>query len=83
MEQISKYLLTVKKRFKAKDSEIVASPICLANISKEWSADNMKKIGLNGYVYEFNIDYRTFKTPNLDKTIPVIHNYFIAKYDIV
>ena len=30
--------------FKAKDSEIVASPICLENISKDWSADNMKKL---------------------------------------
>ena len=30
-------------RFKAKDSEIVASPLCLGNISKDWSTDNMKK----------------------------------------
>ena len=30
-------------KFKAKDSEIVTSPICLGNISKDWSADNMKK----------------------------------------
>ena len=30
-------------KFKAKDSKIVASPSCLENISKDWSADNMKK----------------------------------------
>ena len=30
-------------KFKAKDSEIVAGPLCLGNISKDWSADNMKK----------------------------------------
>ena len=30
-------------KFKAKDSEIVASPLCLENISKDWSIDNMKK----------------------------------------
>ena len=30
-------------KFKAKDSEIVASPLCLGNISKDWSTDNMKK----------------------------------------
>ena len=30
-------------KFKAKDSEIVASPISLGNISKDWSTDNMKK----------------------------------------
>ena len=37
-------------KFRAKDSEIVLSPICLGNISKDWSADNMKKTGVNGYV---------------------------------
>ena len=29
--------------FKAKDSEIVATPLCLGNISKDLSTDNMKK----------------------------------------
>ena len=29
-------------KFKAKDSEIVATPLCLGNISKDWSVDNMK-----------------------------------------
>ena len=41
-------------KFKAKDSEIVASTLCLGNISKDWSTDNMKKTGLNRYVYELN-----------------------------
>ena len=30
-------------KFKAKDSEIVATPLCLENVSKDWSIDNMKK----------------------------------------
>ena len=30
-------------KFKGKDSEIVASPLCLGNISKDFSVDNMKK----------------------------------------
>ena len=30
-------------KFKSKDSGIVASPLCLGNISKDWSTDNMKK----------------------------------------
>ena len=30
-------------QFKAKDPEIIASPLCLGNISKGWSTDNMKK----------------------------------------
>ena len=33
-------------RFKANDSAIIASPLCLGNISKDWSTDNMKKQGL-------------------------------------
>ena len=30
-------------KFKAKDSEIVATPLCLGNILKDCSVDNMKK----------------------------------------
>ena len=43
--------------FKAKDSEIVAAPLCLGNISKGWSVDNMTKTGFNSYVYDFSVDY--------------------------
>ena len=43
-------------KFKAKDSEIVASPLCLGNISKDWSADNMKKTGFSGYIQDFSVD---------------------------
>ena len=35
-------------KFKAKDSEIAASPLCLGKTSKDWSVDNMKKTGFNG-----------------------------------
>ena len=45
-------------KFKAKESEIVTSPLCLGNISKNVSVDNMKKkTGLNGYVHDFSVDY--------------------------
>ena len=44
-------------KFKAKDSKIVATPLCLGNISKNWSIDNMKRIGFTGYVYDFSVDY--------------------------
>ena len=30
-------------KLEAKDSEIVATPLCLGNISKDWSTDNMNK----------------------------------------
>ena len=33
-------------KFKAKDSKIVAAPLCLGNISNDWSVDNMKKLDL-------------------------------------
>ena len=44
-------------KFKAKDSEIVATPLCLGNISKDWSVDNMEKAEFNKYVYVFSVDY--------------------------
>ena len=37
-------------KFKANDSEIVATPLCLENISKVWSIDNMKKTGFPGTI---------------------------------
>ena len=32
--------------FKSKDSEIVATPLCLGNISKDWTVDNIKQLDL-------------------------------------
>ena len=43
--------------FKTKDSEIVAAPLCLGNISTDWLVDDMKKTEFNGYVYDFCVDY--------------------------
>ena len=34
---------TEMHKFKAKGSKIIATPLCLRNISKDWSIDNMKK----------------------------------------
>ena len=45
------------QKFKANDFEIVAAPVCLGNILKDWSVDNMKKTELNGCVYDFSADY--------------------------
>ena len=66
-------------KFKAKDSEIVATPLCLGNISKDWSVDNMKKTGFNGYVYDFSVDYDAIAVDD----ILDIHNYLMKKNDIV
>ena len=52
-------------KFKANDSEIAATPSCLENISKDWSVDNMKDTGLNGYVYNFSVDYGAIAVDNI------------------
>ena len=66
-------------KFKGKDFEIVASPLCLGNISKDWSADNMKKTGLNGYLCDFSVDY---DATDVDDILD-IHKYLMKKYSIV
>ena len=66
-------------RFKEKDSKIVANPLCLGNISKDWSNDNMKKTGLTGYVYDFSADYNTVTLDDIKD----IHKYLMKRNDIV
>ena len=44
-------------KFTAKDSVIVPNNLCLGNVSKIFSASNMKKTGFNGYIYDFRADY--------------------------
>ena len=60
-------------KFKAKASEINAILLCLGNISKDLSVDNMKKTALNGNVYDFSVDYDA----NAVNDILNIHNYLI------
>ena len=62
-------------KFKAKDSEIVASSLCLGNISKDLSTDNIKRTGFNGYVYDFSVYY---DATNVDD-IKDIHKYLMQK----
>ena len=69
-------------KFKSKDSEIVASPLYLGNISKNWLTGNMKKTRLNGYVYEFNVDYNKYINENFSEFVPYIHKYLMSKYNI-
>ena len=42
---------------KANDSEIKATPLCLRNILKDFSVNNMKNTGFHGYVSDFSVDY--------------------------
>ena len=66
-------------KFKAKDSEIVASALCLGNISKDWSTNNMKKTGLTGYVYDFSADYNAIAVDDVKD----IHNYLMKKNNMI
>ena len=66
-------------KFNTKDSEIVATPLCLGNISKDWSVDNVKKTGLNGYVYDFSAGYDAVAVDDISK----VYNYLMTKNDIV
>ena len=45
-------------KLKAKDSMIIPNNLCLWNVSKDFSASNMKKkkTGFNGYIYDFSVD---------------------------
>ena len=72
------YLFVIYK-FKAKDSEIIASPLCLGNISKDWSIDIMKKTWFNGYVYDFSVG---FDASDVDD-IKDVHKYLMKKNDIL
>ena len=65
--------------FKAKDSEIVPNPLCLGNISKDFPLSEMRKTGLNGYVYDFGVDYWVIAN---DKIVN-IHKYLMEKNNII
>ena len=43
--------------------------------TKNWSVDNMKKTGLNGYVYDFSFDYDDIAVDD----IVDIRNYLMKK----
>ena len=62
-------------KFKAKDSEIVATPLRLGNISKDWSTDNMKRTCFNGYINDFSVDYEGSDVDDIKD----IHKYLMKK----
>ena len=66
-------------KFKAKDSKIVASPLCLGNNSKDWSIDNMKRTEFAGYDYDFSADYNYIGVDDIED----IHKYLMEKNGIV
>ena len=65
-------------KFKAKDSEIVATQLWLGNISKDWSADNMKKMDLM-VMSDFSVNY---DATDVDDIVD-IQKYLMKKNNIV
>ena len=66
--------------FTGKDSEIVAIPLCLGSILKDWTVDNMKKkTGLSRCVYDFSDDYSDTGVDDISYN----HNYLMKKNDVV
>ena len=70
---------TENYKFKAKDSDIAVGPIWLGNISIDWSVDNMKRTGFNGYVYNFSVNYDAIPVDDIKD----IHKYLMKKNNIV
>ena len=66
-------------KFTAKYSEIVPNNLCLGNVSKDFSASNMKKTGFNGYIYDFSVDYDSIDVDDIKN----IHKYLMKKNNIV
>ena len=62
-------------KFKAKDSKIAASLLCLGNISKDWSTDIMRKSSFTGYVYNLSVSYDAIGVNDITD----IHKYLMKK----
>ena len=76
--EVNSYLIvneTEVYKFKANDSEIVASPLCLGNISKDWLVDNVERTGFTGYFYDFSVDYEAIAVGDIKN----IHKYLMKK----
>ena len=65
--------MTVKLSETCFSQENVATPLCLGNISKDFSVDNIMKAGLNGYVCDFSADYDAIA---VDDILDIHNNFF-------
>ena len=60
-------MLQNRYQFITKYSEIKKYSLCLGNISKDFSVDNINKIGLNGLVYNFPVTFDIIDITNIHK----------------
>ena len=54
---------------------IIPNYLCLGNISKEFSASNIKKTGFNNYIYDVSLDYDSIDVDD----ILDIHKYLTKR----
>ena len=47
-------------------------------MSKDFTTNNKKNTGLNGYIFEFSVDFNIIGTSNIIN----IHKYLMKKHDI-
>ena len=66
-------------KFKAKDFKIVANPLRLDNVSKDWSVDNMKRTGFTVYIYDISVDYDDIAVDDIKD----IYKYLMKENNIV
>ena len=66
-------------KFKWKNPETLPYPLCLGNITGDWSVDNMKKIGLNGHVNDFSLGYDAIAVDDILN----IHRYLMKKNNMI
>ena len=73
------YLLMLQKYISSKQKilKFKEYPLCLGNISGDFSANKMKTTRLNGCVYNFS-DYRAFDTSNIID----INKYLMKKHNV-
>ena len=73
------YVNSVKiYQFIAKYSEIKPYPMCLGNILKGFTVNNMKRTTLNEHIYDFSVDYNTIDVSE----IVDFHKYLMKKHNI-
>ena len=65
-------------QFNAKYSKIKKNHWRLGSISWDFSANSIKKTGLNAWVYDFCVDYWAFDSINIIN----VHKCLMKKYDL-
>ena len=55
-------------------------PVCLGNISKDLSVDNMKKTEFTGYVDDFSVDYDHTAVNDIENTDKYLMKKNMCKY---